>query len=64
VDAFAVGVGDAEADASFVAGLVGGVVGVGFDFEFVSGLDEDKPVVADGARVAAEEVGTEVDGAC
>jgi len=40
------------------------VIGLGFDFEVVGRLDEDQAMVADGAGVAAEEVGTEVDGAC
>ncbi len=53
-------VGDAEAYARFVAGLIDGGVGRGVDLEFVGGLYEDQAVVAHGARVAAEEVGAEI----
>ena len=60
---FALRVGDAEAYAGFVAGLIDGGVGRGVDLEFVGGLYEDQAVVAHGARVSTEEVGAEIHGA-
>ena len=58
--AVALGICDAEAYAGLVAGLIGGSVRGGFDLELVGGLHEDQAVVADGAGIAAEQVGAEI----
>ena len=59
--AFAVRIGDAEANARVVARLVDGGVGGGLDLQLVGGLHEDQAMVGDGARVAAEQIGVEVE---
>ena len=60
-DAFAVRVGDVEADARVGAGLVDGGVGGGLDLQFIGGLDEDQAMVGDGLGIAAEEIGVDVE---
>ena len=62
-DAFAMAVGDVEANARVGAGPVDGGVGGGLDLQFVGGLDEDEAMVGDRLRIAAEEIGVDVESA-
>ena len=60
-DAFALRVGDVEADARVGAGLVDGGIGGGLDLQLIGRLDEEEAMVGDRLRVAAKEIGVDVE---
>ena len=61
LNAFSMRVGDMKLHAGFRAGPVNGRVGCSVNFQFVRGLDEEQSMVGDRLRIAAEEIGVDVE---